>query len=101
MSTEARQEGANAHDLSRKIMAPWTFNVKFPRDTQLAFGSLTFAAEEDENLKMLPPGPAPECLALASSSASGSSCSSSDPCTEIYICTTKIVQGILIMTSML
>jgi hypothetical protein len=32
------------------------FDVKFPYDTQFTFGSLTFAAGEDENLMMLPQG---------------------------------------------
>jgi hypothetical protein len=82
-------------------MAPWTFDVKFPHDTQLTFGSLTFATEEDGDLKMLLPGPAPEHLALASSSASDGSCLGSDPCAGIYICTTKIVRGILVVTSIL
>jgi hypothetical protein len=81
-------------------MAPWTFDVKFPRGTQLTFGSLTFAAREDGDLKMLPPGPAPEHLALTSS-ASSSSCSSSDPCAGIYICAGKIVRGVSVMTSIL
>jgi hypothetical protein len=82
-------------------MAPRTFDVKFPCATQLTFGLLTFAAGEDRHLKMLPPGPAPEHLALASSSASGGSCSGSGPCAESYIPTIKIVQGIPVMTSIL
>jgi hypothetical protein len=82
-------------------MAPRTFDVKFPCGTQLTFGSLTFAAGEDRFLKMLPPGPAPDHLALASSSASGRSCSGSDPYAGNYVRTTKIVQGILIVTSIL
>jgi hypothetical protein len=56
MSTEARQEGRNAQDPSGKTMAPWTFDVKFPCGTQLTFMSLTFAAGEDGDLKMLPQG---------------------------------------------
>jgi hypothetical protein len=36
-STEARQEGESAQDPFRKIMAPWTFDVKFPLDTQFTF----------------------------------------------------------------
>jgi hypothetical protein len=43
-------------------MTPWTFDVKFPRDTQLTFGSLMFATGEDKNLSMLPAGPALERL---------------------------------------
>jgi hypothetical protein len=54
-STEARQEGGSAQDLSGEIMAPCTFDVKFPCDNQFTFGSLIFTAGEDENLKMLPP----------------------------------------------
>jgi hypothetical protein len=46
-SIEARQEGGSAEDPSEKIMASWTFNVKFPYDTQFTFGSLMFAAGED------------------------------------------------------
>jgi hypothetical protein len=50
---------------------------------------------------MLPLGPAPKHLALASSSASGGSCSGSDPCAGLYIRTTKLIRGILVMTSIL
>jgi hypothetical protein len=82
-------------------MAPWIFNAKFPCDTQLTLGSLTFPIGEDGDLKMLPPGPAPEYRAPASPSATSGSCSGSNPCAGIYICTTKIYQGILIMTSIL
>jgi hypothetical protein len=82
-------------------MTPRTFDVKFSRGTQLTFGSLTFATGEDEDLKMLPPGPAPECLAPTSSSASDGSCSGSDPCAGSYIRTAKIVRGIPIVTSIL
>jgi hypothetical protein len=52
-STEVHREGGSAQDPSRKIMAPWTFNVKHPYDTQFTFGSLMFAAEEDGNLELL------------------------------------------------
>jgi hypothetical protein len=95
------RKGGSAQDLSRKTMSPWTFNVKFPRGTQFTFGSLTFAIGEDEALKMLPPGSTPEHLALASSSASRDSCSGSDRCAGIYICTAKIVHGIPVVTSIL
>jgi hypothetical protein len=77
------------------------FDVKFSCDTQLTFGSLTFVVGKDEDQKILPPGPAPEHLALASSSALGGSCSGSDPCAGNYICTAKIIRGITIMTSIL
>jgi hypothetical protein len=60
MSIEARQEGESAQDPSKKIMAPWIFEVKFPLDTQFTFGSLTFAVGEDGELRMLHPGSAPE-----------------------------------------
>jgi hypothetical protein len=109
-STEARQIRRSAQDPSRKIMTSWTFDVKFPLDTQFTFESLTFAAGEDENLRMLPPGSAPECLTpvhgqascfLAISSTSGGACSGLDPYAERYICTVKLIQGIPIMTSIL
>jgi hypothetical protein len=62
-SIEVHQEGGNAQDPSGKIMSPWMFDVKFPLNTQFTFGSLTFAVGEDGDLRMLPPGPAPERLA--------------------------------------
>jgi hypothetical protein len=82
-------------------MASRTFNVKFSCATQLTFGSLTFAAGEDIDLKMLHPGPAPEHLAPASSSASGGSCLGSDLCAGNYIHTAKIIRNILTVTSIL
>jgi hypothetical protein len=82
-------------------MAPWTFDIKFPCGTQLTFESLTFAAREDGDLKMLPPGPALEHLALASPSASGGSCSGSDLYAGSYISTAKIVRGIMVVTFIL
>jgi hypothetical protein len=66
-STEVHQEGGSSQDPSKKIMASRTFDVKFHCGTQLTFGSLTFATEEDGDLKMLSPGPTPEHLALTSS----------------------------------
>jgi hypothetical protein len=109
-STEARQEGRSTQDPSVKIMTPWTFDVKFPSGTHFTFGSLTFAAEEDGNLKMLPPGPAPECLAPvygqapclpAISSTMGDACSGMDPYAGLHIRTVKLVRGISIVTSIL
>jgi hypothetical protein len=55
-STETHQKGRSAQDPSEKIMAPWMFDVKFPCGSQFTFGSLTFVAGKDENLKMLPHG---------------------------------------------
>jgi hypothetical protein len=60
MSPEARQKRGSTQDPSGKTMAPRLFDVKFPYGTHLTFGSLTFAIGEDGDLKMLPPGPAPE-----------------------------------------
>jgi hypothetical protein len=82
-------------------MAPRMFNVKFPCGTQLTFGSLTFAAGEDRELKMLPPGPTLEHPTLASSAASGGSCSGLDPSVGSYIRTAKIVQGIPVVSCIL
>jgi hypothetical protein len=75
--------------------------MKFPLSTQLTFGSLTFAVEENEDLKMLPPGPAPEHPTPAHSSASGGACSGLDPFIRLYIRTAKLVRGISIVTSTL
>jgi hypothetical protein len=82
-------------------MAPWTFDMKFPLGTQFTFGSLTFAAGEDEDLKMLSQGPAPEHPTPTPSSTSGSPCSGLDPCVGLYICIVKLVWGIPIVTSTL
>jgi hypothetical protein len=57
MLIEARQEGANAQDPSEWLMAPWTFNIKFPYDTQFISGSLMFVVGEDGNLELLTQGP--------------------------------------------
>jgi hypothetical protein len=75
--------------------------MKFPLDTQFSFGSLTFVAGEDEDLKMLPPGTAPKHHAPAPSSTSGGTCSGSNPFVGLYIRTAKLVWGIPIMTSTL
>jgi hypothetical protein len=48
---------------------------------------------------MLPPGPALGHLALASLSASGGSCYGSDSYAGSYIRTAKIIQDILVVTS--
>jgi hypothetical protein len=43
-------------------MAPRTFIIKFPYDTQFIFGSLMFVAGDDENLDLLTQGPTPRHL---------------------------------------
>jgi hypothetical protein len=102
-STETRLEGGSTQDPSRKIMTPWTFDVKFPFGTQFTYGSLTFAAGEDGELRMLPPRPAPElCVSaygqapwsLTISSTSGGACSGLHSFEGLYIRTAKIVRGI-------
>jgi hypothetical protein len=82
-------------------MSPWSFDVKFPLGTQFTFGSLTFVVGEDGDLKMLPPGTAPEHPAPAPSSTSGGTCSGSDPFAGLYIRTAKLVRGIPIVMSTL
>jgi hypothetical protein len=74
--------------------------MKFPRNTQFTFGSLTFVVGEDEDHKMLPPGPVPEHPTLAPSTL-GSTCPGLDPFAGLYIHTTKLVRGIPIVTSIL
>jgi hypothetical protein len=75
--------------------------MKFPLVTQFTFGSLTFTVGEDGDLKMLPPGPAPEHLTPAPSSASGGAYSGLDPFAGLHIRTAKLIRGISIVTSTL
>jgi hypothetical protein len=82
-------------------MAPWTFDTKFSLGTQFTFRSLTFVVGEDGDLKMLPPGPAPEHPTPTPPSTSGGTCLGSDPFVGLYIHTAKLIQGIPIMTSTL
>jgi hypothetical protein len=100
-STEARQEGGSAQDPSTKTMVSRTFDVKFPYDTQLTFESLIFSAGENGGLKILPPESTPGHLALTSSSVLGRSCAGLDHCAGSYICTAKIIRGILVVMSTL
>jgi hypothetical protein len=87
-STEALQEGESTRDPSGKIMAPWIFSIKFPRDTQFIFGSLMFTAGEEENLELLTQGVALNHPALVygkapyypiDPSTSGEACSHLNP----------------------
>jgi hypothetical protein len=80
-------------------MAPWTFDVKFPRDTEFTFGSLTFAVGEDGDLWMLPPGEATEHT--APSSASSGTQADLYFFDEPYIRTVKLVRGIPVVTTIL
>jgi hypothetical protein len=80
-------------------MAPWTFDIKFPRGTEFTFGSLTFAAGEDGDLWMLHPGEAVEHI--APSSASSETQAESDLFDGPYICTVKLVRGIPVVTTIL
>jgi hypothetical protein len=89
MSTEARQVGVSAQDPSGKAMALWTFDVKFPLGTKFTFGSLTFVAGEDGDLRMLHPGEAIEHT--APSSASSGTQADSDFFDGLYIRTAKLV----------
>jgi hypothetical protein len=80
-------------------MAPWTFDVKFPLGTKFTFESLTFAAGEDGDLRMLPLGEATEHT--APSSASSGTQEDSDFFDGLYIRTTKLVRGIPVVTTIL
>jgi hypothetical protein len=80
-------------------MAPWTFNVKFPRGTEFTFRPLTFAAREDGDLRMLPPGEATEHT--APSSASSGTQEDLDFFDGLYIRTVKLVRGIPVVTTIL
>jgi hypothetical protein len=80
-------------------MSPWTFDIKFPRGTEFTFGSLTFAAGEDGDLRMLPPSEAAEHI--APSSASSETQAESDLFDGSYIRTVKLVRGIPVVTTIL
>jgi hypothetical protein len=80
-------------------MAPWTFNIKFPRGTEFTFGSLTFAAGEDGDLRMLPPGETTEHI--APSSASSETQAESDLFDWPYIRMVKLVRGISVVMTIL
>jgi hypothetical protein len=91
-------------------MAPWTFDVNFSHGSQLTIGSLTFAVGKDGNLRMQPPGPAPERLASAhrqdlcrptTSSTSGDACTGLDSYAGLYIRTAKLIWGIPVVTSII
>jgi hypothetical protein len=86
-------------DPFEKTMVLWTFHIKYPHVTGFTYKSLTFAAGENGDLKMLPTGPAPEHLALPLSSISSGSFSDLDPCAVFYIRIAKLVWGILVVTS--
>jgi hypothetical protein len=80
-------------------MAPCTFDVKFPLGIKFIFGSLTFAAGEDGDLRMLPSGEATEHT--AHSSASSGTQADSEFFDGLYIRTAKLVRGIPIVTTIL
>jgi hypothetical protein len=75
--------------------------VKFSRDTQFTFRSLTFVAGEDGDLKMLPPGIAPEHPAPSSFIHIGWYLLRFRSFCRVYIYTTKLVRDIPIVTSTL
>jgi hypothetical protein len=80
-------------------MASWTFDIKFPRGTEFTFGSLTFAAGEDRDLRMLPLGETTEHTALSSSSSKTQT--DSNFFDGSYIRTVKLVRGIPVVTTIL
>jgi hypothetical protein len=80
-------------------MAPWTFDIKFPRGTEFTFGSLTFAAGEDGDIRMLHPGEAAEHI--APSSASSETQAESDLFDGPYIRTVKLIRGIPVVKTIL
>jgi hypothetical protein len=80
-------------------MTPWTFDIKFPRGTEFTFGSLTFAAGEDGDLRMLPPGEAAEHI--PPSSASSETQAELDLFDGPYIRMVKLIRGIPVVMTIL
>jgi hypothetical protein len=101
MRCQKRRVGKGKRSKSvREDHGSWAFDVKFPLGTQFTFGSLTFTARKDGELRMLPPGPTPERRtpadgqapwSLMTSSISDDVCSGLDPFAGLYIRTGKIV----------
>jgi hypothetical protein len=80
-------------------MAPWTFDVKFPLGIKFTFGSLTLAAGEDGDLRMLPPSDVIEHT--DPSSASSGTQTDLDFFDGLYIRTAKLVREIPVVTTIL
>jgi hypothetical protein len=102
------REGQSAQDPFEKIMAPWTFSIKFLYDTQFIFGSFMLVVGVDGNLKLLTQGPAPKQFALVygqapylpgSSSTSGGACIGLNPFARSYHPIAKAAQELQIRTS--
>jgi hypothetical protein len=86
-------------------MAPWTFNIKFPYDTQFIFESLMFIAGDDGSLKLLTRDPTPRHptpvygqppYLRANSSTSNGACSGLNPYAGPYYLSAKTSHGFLI-----
>jgi hypothetical protein len=101
------REGESAQDPFEKIMAPWTFSIKFLYDTQFIFG-FVLVVGVDGNLKLLTQGPAPKQFALVygqapylpgSSSTSGGACIGLNPFARSYHPIAKAAQELQIRTS--
>jgi hypothetical protein len=108
MSIEACQKGGSVQDPFGKIMAPWTFSVKFPYDTQFTISSLMFVTGEDRNLKLLTRGPAPKQFTpiygqalylMANSSTLGEACVGLNLYAGPFHLTAKTSQELQIETS--
>jgi hypothetical protein len=86
-------------------MAPWTFKVKFPYDTQFLFKSLMFTTREGRTLELLTRDPVPSHhkpiyeeatyypADPSAFSASNGVCSGLNPCVEPYYLSTMTSQG--------
>jgi hypothetical protein len=101
--TEAPLVAGSTRDPSEKIMAPWTFSIKFPYGAQFIFGSLMFAVGEDGNLELLTWGAAPKHPTLVygqapyyptNPSTSGGSCLGMNPYAGSYFLAAMMSQGI-------
>jgi hypothetical protein len=92
-------------------MAPWTFSVMFPYDTQFIFESLMFTVGEDGNLELLTREPMPRHPApvygidlyylsdVPTSSTSGGARAYLNPCAGPYYFSTMTSQQCLIGTT--
>jgi hypothetical protein len=96
------KKGGSAQDPSGWLMAPWTFSIKFPYNTQFIFRSLMFAAGDDGSLELLTRGPASRhpmpvygqaLYLLTNPSTSGGAYSGLNPYTGPYYLSAMTSQG--------
>jgi hypothetical protein len=78
-------------------MTPRMFDVRFPHGTQLTFGLLMFATREERLASVH----GQDMCHSVTSSTLGGACTGLDSCAGLFICTSKLVRGLTVVTSIL